>query len=385
MRVLDALLPRIAHFYGESVGAAGLAVTAYSGSYSLCQLFYGPLGDRVGPYRIITFSAGFSSVAAIGCALAPTMTALVVLRLIAGAVAAAIGPLAVAWISGATAIEHRSFVLANVTGASIVGATAGQIGGGFIGQVAGWQMSFLLVALMFGTTFVVLAAAGQGRPQMRELGRHRHGDRHSSRAIFAMLLRRAPVRLVLAAVAVEGFATYLSFTYTSALLHRTLDVGLAAVAVLIACFGLGGLCFVLVARQLVAAIPDRGRARIGGSLLGAGFLALALAHLSVVAGMALLVLGFGFFMIHNILQVRATKMAPDAPGTAMSLFAATFFLSQSLGALVGGWIFDRAGGLTSFGISGILLIMLGWMMGRAMDADRNVAAVGPDAGKPTSL
>ena len=80
MRILDTLLPDIAKYYGRSVGSTGAAVTAYAISYSGCQLLYGPAGDRIGPYRIITLAAVLSAVAALGCALAPSFTWLVALR-----------------------------------------------------------------------------------------------------------------------------------------------------------------------------------------------------------------------------------------------------------------------------------------------------------------
>jgi MFS transporter, YNFM family, putative membrane transport protein len=73
MRLLDALLPTIAKTYGATIGGAGLTVTAYAVSYSLCQLVYGPLGDRVGPFRVIGWTAGASALAALGCALAPSL------------------------------------------------------------------------------------------------------------------------------------------------------------------------------------------------------------------------------------------------------------------------------------------------------------------------
>lgn len=364
MRILDALLPNIASFYGVSVGSAGLAVTAYSGSYSLCQIIYGPLGDRAGPYKVVLLAALLSSMAAVGCAIAPSINWLVALRLLAGGVAAAIGPLALTWVSLATRIEQRPVVVANVTGASIIGATTGQVAGGVIGELFSWQASFLFIAMLFAVTALALCWAIVNRPHFATLGRRRPADGGADRLAFKQLLARRAVRITLAGVGVEGLATYMTFTYASALLHQRFTTSAAIVGLLIALFGIGGVIFVLAARPLTAKLSEANRARLGGSLMAGGFLFFGMARSPLAAGAALLILGFGFFMFHNILQVMATKMAPDAMGSAISLFAATFFLSQAAGALIGGWFFDRLGAWASCGISACVLTGLGFAMAR---------------------
>ncbi|MGK2911791.1 MAG: MFS transporter [Sphingobium sp.] len=358
IRILDALLPTIAGFYGQSIGHAGFAVTAYSGSYSICQLLYGPLGDRLGPYRVVTFAAICSGIAALGCSLAPTIDWLIFLRFLAGGVAAAIGPLAITWISHATTLEDRPAVLANATGASIIGATAGQIGGGLIGEVLNWQASFIPVALLFVVTGVALVRAGARHPHYRLLGSKPAGEHRSSYAMFSMLLSTPAVRVTLMAVGIEGLATYMSFTYVSALLHQRLALGVAAIGLLIAFFGLGGIAFVLAARAVVRTVSESHRAVSGGCLMGTGFLLLAVVNSPVGAGFALFVLGAGFFLFHNILQVRATTMAPSSPGAAISLFSATFFASQAIGALIGGWLFDHLGASVCCVASAVMLMGL---------------------------
>lgn len=52
-RAIDPLLPTIAAEFAVSVGRAALIVTSYAVPYGLCQLLYGPLGDRVGKPRVM--------------------------------------------------------------------------------------------------------------------------------------------------------------------------------------------------------------------------------------------------------------------------------------------------------------------------------------------
>jgi predicted MFS family arabinose efflux permease len=56
----------------------------------------------------------------------------------------------------------------------------------------------------------------------------------------------------------------------------------------------------------------------------------------VVATLAGLGLGLGFYMIHNAIQTRATELAPQARASAMSLHAFAFFGGQSLGPIIYG-------------------------------------------------
>jgi YNFM family putative membrane transporter len=363
MRSLDTLLPNIAQYYGRSVGTTGATVTAYAISYSGCQLLYGPAGDRIGPYRIITLATILSAVAALGCALAPTFTWLVALRFLSGGVAAAIGPLTIAFISHATSSQERPVAVAHITGASIIGGAAGQVGGGLIGQILNWQASFLLIAILFALSGWAMARTGARNPHFRAVGRIEASKNVIPGASLGALVRRPAVRLTLIAVGVEGLAMYASFTYVSAMLQERFALGTATIGSLIALFGMGGIVFVLIARHLIRGLAESRRAVLGGTLLGVGFMLLALVHSLFIVGSALFVLGLGFFMLHNVLQVRATHMAPDAPGTAISLFAANFFFAQAVGAMIGGWSFDHLGSSISCGSSAIVLAGLGVAIG----------------------
>src|SRR4051812_23393269 len=85
MRVCDSLLPYLATKYGVGLGAAAQTVTAFAIAYGVLQLAYGPIGDRYGKYRVITFATIGSAVTSLACALASTLPVLVIARMLAGA------------------------------------------------------------------------------------------------------------------------------------------------------------------------------------------------------------------------------------------------------------------------------------------------------------
>jgi predicted MFS family arabinose efflux permease len=363
IRCLDAALPVIAGEFGRSIGTAGAVVTAYALSYSALQLVAGPLGDRLGPYRVISWAALGSAVFAGGCALAATFEWLVVLRFLAGGAAAAIGPLTLLWVSHAAPDGERAVAIANLTAASILGTTAGQVGGGLLSGFVGWRAVFVVIAVAFAVAGAVLVRAAGRHAQLRNVGRREADDRAAPSPM--QLLRRRAVWLVLSAVGVEGFALFMSFTYAAPLLQARHGVGSAGAGLLIALFGAGGVAFVMGARAIVSRSSDGIRAAVAGMLAAAGLAALALGGRLSLTAAALLMLGFGFFMLHNVIQLRATQMAPDAPGTGISLFAAMFFLSQAAGASIGGWLVDRAGTTLPFAASAVIIAGLGLVAGRA--------------------
>lgn len=102
---------------------------------------------------------------------------------------------------------------------------------------------------------------------------------------------------------------------------------------------------------------------VRGLLLGIAFLTLALADHWAWAPAACPLAGLGFYQLHNSLQTQATQLAPEARGTAVSLFAACFFLAQAVGVGLGARIIEQWGVLSpSFAILAGILPLLGWYL-----------------------
>ncbi len=361
MRCLDTSLPALAKDFGLSVGSAGSAVSAYALSYSVGQLFYGPLADRVGAYRVVVWAACLSALTALACAFATSFAELVVLRFVAGSVAAAVGPLTLAWVSQSTSPHERSIAFARMTAAAILGAAGGQVGGGVIGGLIGRPFIFVAVSVLFAASGLALTLIARRSSEVLDhTGPVARTEGRRSNPLS--LLRRAAVMRVLAAVAIEGFAVYLSLTYVGGLLRDRLSIGSVRAGLVVSLYGVGGITFALLAPQLLRRLTTRCRAAAAGAILGAGFVALGLSTSQATAAASLFAIGFGFLMLHNIMQMMATKMAPDAIGTSISLFAAVSSLSQGLGAAAGGYVFDRGGPTTACLISAATLIGLGFVL-----------------------
>lgn len=363
MRVADPLLPKIAFEFGVTPGVASVIATSFSLAYGLCQVVYGPLGDRFGKYRLIAIAMTLATVAVTATAAAGSLAALAWLRLFAGATAAAAIPLAMAYIGDIVPYERRQPVLARFLSGQILGLIFGQAVGGILIEFADWRAVFLLLGGAFAliTALLWLELRSSRVVRLRSDAPLRMG--RLARQYTALLIAPRP-RAVLTAVFLEGFLFFGAFAFVGAFLRHDFALDYVTIGLLLGCFGLGGLAYSLTARQVVGRLGERRMVRIGAALLAASFGALGLIPVWAAAAPVILTIGFSFYMFHNTLQTNATQMAPEARGSAVSLFALCFFLGQAIGVALFGAMADRIGYALPFGFAGICLLLLGLWFAR---------------------
>ena len=164
--------------------------------------------------------------------------------------------------------------------------------------------------------------------------------------------------MVLVTVFIEGAVFYGAFAFVGAYLHGRFGLSYSQVGLLLIGYGAGGLVFALTVRRLVGLLGERGLALYGSALIAVGFVAVAAAPRPLLVSCALAVMGLGFYMLHNTLQVNATQMAPEARGLGVSAFASAFFLGQSGGAWIGGRIVDSFGYASLFVAAALIVPVL---------------------------
>ncbi len=105
-RICDAMLPELSRVFAVSLPQAARVVWVFAVVYGLAQLFYGPLGDRLGKFRVVTFATLACSVGSLVAVFAMSLDLLVMARVLVALGAAAIIPLSLAWIGDAVASEQ---------------------------------------------------------------------------------------------------------------------------------------------------------------------------------------------------------------------------------------------------------------------------------------
>ena len=164
LRVCDALLPQIAGELGVTIGGAAMVVMAFALAYGLFQVIVGPLGDARGKLKLVVLGSLWAGVGTMISAAMPTLGPLVLVRFLAGAGAAAVIPVAIAWIGDVVPYERRQTVLARYISGQILGIVFGQAAGGALGELIGWRATLGLLGLVHGAAGLLLLG------EMRRLG-----------------------------------------------------------------------------------------------------------------------------------------------------------------------------------------------------------------------
>ena len=220
MRVCDPMLPALSQEFNVSTGDASAVIAAFAVAYGVLQLFYGPLGDRLGKTRVVLGATSACAFFSAITALAPNLTALVVSRAAMGASAAGIIPLCMAWIGDQVPYEQRQETLAGLLVATVSGMMAGQWFGGFAVEALGWRVAFAVLAFLFATAATLLwRQVNASTPGV--------GSASQSSAPFSLaaylantrqLLAMPRVRWVLTVVTIEGALAFGTLAFVPALL-----------------------------------------------------------------------------------------------------------------------------------------------------------------------
>ena len=361
MRLCDPMLVVLGQEFQVTTGEASLVVSAFAVAYGVLQLFYGPLGDRFGKLRVISLAVLACAVFSAITSMASDLTLLVVMRGFMGAAAAGIIPLSMAWIGDQVAYDRRQEILAKLMGYTVSGMMAGLWFGGFAAEHLGWRMAFAVVSALFALAAFMLWRKLRSTPAQA-------AGSSSFAAYFAntfQMLRVPRVRQVLAVTAIEGALVFGAMAFIPTHLHQQFDMSVVFAGSVMMLYGVGGLLYSQLARRwLVWLGGERGLVRAGAASIALGLITLAWAHQPTLGMLGCFAAGFGFYMLHNTLQVQATQMAPALRGTAVTLFACLLFFGQSTGVLLMAESVDRGWLPYAFSLAAVGVGVLGFFVHR---------------------
>ncbi|MCA3427388.1 MAG: MFS transporter [Roseomonas sp.] len=358
IRMLDPLLPSLASDFGVTVAGAAPMLAGFSIAYGAGQVVIGPLGDRYGKLRVAWLALLLYGFGLAACALAWDLSAMVALRTLTGLLAGAVIPLALAWIGDAVPYAERQATIGRfLTGMVMAQLLVGPLSG-VLAEFFGWRASFLVLALLALVVSVLLGrrlGAELWQAPASEAGR---GFRGSFRP-YLTLLSRAPGQRLMVAAFIDGAVLFGgAFPLTGSLLIERFGYSPAMAGLVVAGFGLGAFTYTRLAKTLVARFGETRLLTLGGVLLALGLVGTALAPNGLVVAAMQFWLGLAFYMLHGVLQARATEALPEARGTAVAAFAMALFFGQSIGALVFGTILHMAGYAAVFVVAAIATLGL---------------------------
>lgn len=332
MRSVEAMLPELARTFSTSVSAAASVITAFALATGVGQLMHGALGDRYGKLRMVSLVLGGAAFFAAGCALAQTLTQLSVMRFLTGFLNSAPVMLGIAYIADTVPVEERQPVVAQFVSGSVIGQSLGPLIGGVLTDLVGWRATFVVSGILLASISAAL--------WFRTRTLWDQGPRTTGAIIsfsrYAALLKLPKVRITLASGLIETIFFFGIFSFAGALMKERFDLSFTVIGLTLTGFGIGGLIFTLTVSPLLRALGQRAFVLYGGLICVCGALVIAFTPVWWLAPPAMVSLGFSYYMLHNTLQIKASEMAPHARGTGMSMFAFSWSIGQSVGAVAMG-------------------------------------------------
>ncbi|MFJ1748880.1 MFS transporter [Streptomyces sp. NPDC088116] len=343
--VIMGLLPQVAGDLGVSVPTAGLLVTGYALGVMVGAPIMTVLGTRMSRKNMLMLLMGLFIVGNVISAVAPVFAVMLIGRVVASLAHGAFFGIGSVVAAELVAPEKRagaiSLMFTGLTVANVVGVPLGT----FVGQSAGWRVTFLIVAVLgvVGLAGVAKLVPDLPKPEGVRL-RHEMAALTNPQVLLAM------------AMTVLGFGgVFAAITYIAPMMTEVSGYADSSVTWLMVLFGLG-----MVAGNLVGGrYADR---RLMPMLFTAlGGLAVVLALFTVgapnkaVAAVAVFLIGALGFATVPPLQKRVLDYAHDAPTLASAANIGAFNLGNALSAWLGGIVISAGYGYTAPNAVGAVL------------------------------
>ncbi len=347
--VFVGVLEPLARDLGVSVASAGQLATVFALTYAVTAPLVVATTTRFPRRRVLVLSLLLFASANAAMVLAPSLSALLVLRAVAALGAAAYMPVAMGAAVTLSAPGHAgramAIVLTGLTAAFLAGIPAGT----WIGTALGWRASFALAAALA----VVALAAVMLLP-------HLAGG--SAAGLRALAVIRRP--RVAANVAITLCAFVAVFTvngYIGPVLGRAAGLDGAGIGAMQVLLGIGSVLGVPLGGWVADRRPTLGviaailaaivltQPTYSVAMLVPGFSGTPGAV--VACGAAMLAASAALFALGPVIQQRLITAAAAERDVVLSLNASALFLGQGLGAGVGG-LASSAFSLTANGLAG---------------------------------
>jgi len=330
-------LPRLGRDLGVTAASVEVTLTMCVVGIAVGQLLVGPLSDTLGRRRPLLAGLVLFIASSLGCAAAPSIAVLDILRLLQG-------------ISGATGIViARAMVRDMYSGveAARLYATLGAIiplapilaptVGGAILLVTSWRGIF---AVQAGVGLVLLVAAALVTHETLA-PEHRHrGSVRGALATYRDLLHSPRYSRVVAAGSL-GFAGFFAYISASSFVYQdVLGFSAQAFGLLFAVNGIGLLATNVVNARLVRSVVPERLLRVGLATIAVAGVLTAAAAIAGLGAWALLPLMFAIVCSMGLIMSNsiAVSMALEShrAGSAAALFGASqFFVGAAVAPIVG--------------------------------------------------
>ena len=331
IRSTDPIIPQIASGLNVDNSTAALLTTAFTLPYALIQPLLGALADMFSKMKLMLLCIFITTIASLLSGFATNFEMLMTARVIAGLAAGGVVPISFAIVGDLVPISRRQVAMGRLLFAIMTGNLLGATLAGVVGDLVGWRGVFFTTG---GFGMLVLAIAVPAFRSFQE----KPGRFDLSTVIpnYRAILRNPLAKICFGAVFLEAVFMYGVFPYIATLLHQIGETRASIAGIVIAGFGVGGALYGVFVSRMLPRLGETRMMQFGGLAMGFCLIVIASRVPWPVQFANFVLLGFGFYMLHAVIQIYASELVPAARGSAIALHSFFFFLGQAAGPIVYG-------------------------------------------------
>jgi MFS transporter, DHA1 family, inner membrane transport protein len=351
--VIVGLLPTMAQDLNVSIPSAGLLVSLYALGVAIGAPVLTALTSRWNRKHVLLSVMGLFVIGNLVAWQAPSFEALVIARILTGLAHGVFFSIGSTIATGLVPKEKGASAIAIMFTGLTVALVTGVPLGTYIGQVFGWEATFLTVSIlgllaMIGSAILVPNNLKQANP--------------TNITAQLKVLTHPRLLLVYAITAIGYGGTFIAFTYLAPILNEVSGFDSSSVALILLVYGvsvaIGNIWGGKMADNLG---PIKALTIIFAGLAGILFMLSYTAYNPITAVLTILV--WGAFAFGNVpgLQVYVVKLAekhtPDAVDVASGLNIAAFNVGIAIGAWGGGNIVAEHGLMNTPWVGAIVVLV----------------------------
>ncbi|MBU2892150.1 MFS transporter [Colwellia sp. D2M02] len=351
--VIVGLLPTMAQDLNVSIPSAGLLVSLYALGVAIGAPVLTALTSRWNRKHVLLSVMGLFVIGNLVAWQAPSFEALIIARILTGLAHGVFFSIGSTIATGLVPKEKGASAIAIMFTGLTVALVTGVPLGTYIGQVFGWEATFLTVSIlgllaMIGSAILVPNNLKQAKPTK----------------ITAQLkvLTHPRLLLVYAITAIGYGGTFIAFTYLTPILNEVSGFDSSSVALILLVYGVSVAVGNIWGGKMADNYgPIKALTIIFAGLAGILFMLSFTAYNPITAVVTILV--WGAFAFGNVpgLQVYVVKLAethtPDAVDVASGLNIAAFNVGIAIGAWGGGNIVAEHGLMNTPWVGAIVVLV----------------------------
>src|SRR5665647_275574 len=353
-RALDPVLPHVAEDFGISITTAASFAAVFAFTFAVVQPVIGAAADLFGKARLMIGCLVLLGLANILGAMSTSFPLLFASRILAGIGSGGVFPIALGLTSDLVAPEKRQVAIGRTLAGAMTGNLLGASASGLIGDFLGWRGVLAVLGGLVVLASIAVAAGFRGAALTPAPPTNLSTLRHGYRTIFAN-----PNVICYGAVFIEGCCVLGLFPYLAAFLFELGETRLSIAGVVIAGFAVGGLFYTFSVSRFLPRLGVKGMMIAGASMVALQLAVIAFGPSWKFQAASLMLMGWGFYMIHGCMQVFASELSVEARATALSLHSFFFFMGQTVGPIAYGFGLQNLGKRPTLLTGAVVMVALG--------------------------